>query len=120
MAWTEDPTVFLADFGLSVSWNGTSGLGILNMPGEYIADDRVISNEYMLQAETSKFGNISYGDNVLINGVNYEARETPRMLDDGVFCLVLLTLSEITEITEITTLSGITITTLAGDPLITL
>lgn len=118
MAWTEDPTDFLEDFGVTVTANGTTGLGILDMPGEYVADGRVITNEYLLRAETSKFGTVGYGDNITVNGIGYQVREAPLMVDDGVFCLVLLTLAPAAN--NIITLSGLNITTLAGDPLVTL
>ena len=91
MAWTEDPTDFLDDFGVTVTANGTTGLGILDMPGEYVADGRVITNEYLLRAQTSKFGSVTYGDSMTVAGVAYEVREAPLLVDDGVFCLVLLT-----------------------------
>ena len=91
MAWTEDPTDFLNDFGVTVTANGTTGLGILDMPGQYVADGRVITNEYLLRAETSKFGSVTYGDSMTVAGVAYEVREAPLLVDDGVFCLVLLT-----------------------------
>jgi hypothetical protein len=119
MAWVEDPTDFLEDFGVSVTAGGTEGLGILDMPGEYVADGRVITNEYLLRAETSKFGTLTYGDTVTVDGSQYTVREAPLMVDDGVFCLLLLTLAVVAE-NFITTLSGLNITTLAGDPLITL
>ena len=91
MAWSEDPTDFLEDFGVSVTANGTTGLGILDMPGEYVADGRVITNEYLLRAEVSKFGSVTYGDSMTVAGVAYQVREAPLLVDDGVFCLVLLT-----------------------------
>jgi hypothetical protein len=119
MAWVEDPTDFLEDFGVSVTAGVVTGLGILDMPGEYVADGRVITNEYLLRAETSKFGTLTYGDTVTVDGSQYTVREAPLMVDDGVFCLLLLTLAVVAE-NFITTLSGLNITTLAGDPLITL
>lgn len=117
MAWVEDPTDFLEDFGVSVTAGVVTGLGILDMPGEYVADGRVITNEYLLRAETSKFGTLTYGDTVTVDGSQYTVREAPLMVDDGVFCLLLLT---VVAQNFITTLSGLNITTLAGDPLITL
>ena len=89
--FTEDPTDFLADFGVPVIAGAVEGLGILDMPGEYVADGRVITNEYLLRAETSKFGSLTYGDSVTVDGLNYAVREAPLTVDDGVFCLVLLT-----------------------------
>lgn len=91
MAWSEDPTDFLADFGVPVIAGAVEGLGILDMPGEYVADGRVITNEYLLRAETSKFGSLVYNDSITVDGLNYTVREAPLMVDDGVFCLVLLT-----------------------------
>lgn len=117
MAFVEDPTDFLADFGVTVTAGAISGLGILDMPGEYVAGDRVITTEYVLRAETSKFGDLSYDDPITVDGISYTVREAPLLVDDGVFCLLLLSLSAAN---NITTLSGLTITTLAGDSLVTL
>ena len=91
MAWVEDPADFLDDFGVSVTANGTTGLGILDMPGEYVADGRVITNEYLLRCQASLFGSVGYGDSMTVDGQSYEVREAPLLVDDGVFCLVLLT-----------------------------
>ena len=120
MAWTEDPTDFLADFGVPVVAGAVEGLGIFDTPGDYVADGRVITNEYLLRAETSKFGNLTYNDSVTVDGLNYTVREAPLMVDDGVFCLVLLTKVAAAVENLITTLSGLNITTLAGVPLRTL
>lgn len=117
MAFTENPTAFLADFGVPVTAGAVSGLGILDAPGEYVAGDRVITTEYLLRAEASKFGNLGYNDSLTVDGEAFTLREAPLLVDDGVFCLLLLTK---TAANNITTLSGVTITTLAGDPLMTL
>jgi hypothetical protein len=91
MAWTEDPTDFLQDFGVTVTAGAVEGLGILDMPGEDVADGRVITTEYLLRCQVSKFGELAYGDSVTVDGVSYTVREQPLRIDDGVFCLVLLT-----------------------------
>ena len=91
MAFVEDPADFLADFGVTVTAGATTGLGILDMPGEYIGPDgRIITTEYVLRAETSKFGTLEYNDSLTVNSESYTVRETPLMVDDGAFCLVLL------------------------------
>ena len=89
MAWTEDPSVFLADFGLSVSSGGVSGLGILDMPGALTADGMAISTDYTLRCESSKFGGLLYGDEMSIAGVTYQVREV-RLIDDGTFSEITL------------------------------
>lgn len=90
MAIVEDPADFLDDFGVTVTANGTTGLGILDTPGEYIHNERAISVEYLLRAETSKFGDLAYNDPITVDGGSYTVREQPLMIDDGTFCLVLL------------------------------
>lgn len=117
MALLEDPTAFLSDFGVPVTAGAVSGLGILDAPGEYVADGRVITTEYLLRAEAAKFGRLAYDDAINVGGINYTVREAPLLVDDGVFCLLLLSRLAAN---NITTLSGLTITTLAGDPLMTL
>lgn len=93
MAFVEDPTAFLGDFGLTVTAGATSGLGILDMPGEYVGDgDIIISTDYTLRCQASKFGSLEYGDPVVVDGLNYTVRDN-RLVDDGVF--TLLTLSKI-------------------------
>jgi hypothetical protein len=89
MPFVEDPTVFLADFGVPVTSGSTSGLGILDSPGEYLIDEQVISTAYTLRAEASKFGSLIYGASVTVNSVAYAVIDN-RLLDDGVFCLISL------------------------------
>lgn len=115
--FVEDPAAFLDDFGVTVTAGGATGLGILDQPGEYVADGRVITDEYVLRCETSKFGGLRYDDAVAVDGAGFVVREAPLMMDDGLFCMVLLTR---TAANNITTLSGVRITTLAGEPLVTL
>lgn len=114
MAFVEDLTAFLRDFGVPVTAGAVSGLGILDAPGEYVADGRVITNEYVLKVEASKFGGLTYDDAISVSGASYSVREAPLLVDDGVFCLLLLTKAIDN---YLTTLSGLTITTLAGKPL---
>lgn len=84
MAFVEDPTVFLDDFGVTVTAGAVSGLGIFDMPGEYVAGDMVISTEYSLRALASDFGTLHYGDAMTVDGISYQVREV-RKMDDGVF-----------------------------------
>jgi hypothetical protein len=116
--FTEDPTIFLADFGVSVTAGSVSGVGILDMPGEAILDGMVISTDYSLRCEASRFGALRYGDPVLVGTGTYEVREN-RLLDDGVFCLITLTKVESAG-NAITTLSGFRLITQDGRYLVTL
>lgn len=82
MALSENLSVFLNDFGVSVTAGAISGLGILDMPGQVIADGMVITTDYTLTAKASDFGGLLYGDGILVNGVGYQVREV-RTIDDG-------------------------------------
>jgi hypothetical protein len=89
MAFTEDLSVFLADFGVSVTAGAVSGFGILDMPGELIADGMIITTDYSLRCEASKFGSLAYGTSVTVDSVAYTVREN-KLIDDGAFCLMTL------------------------------
>lgn len=89
MPLTEDLSVFLNDFGVTATSGAISGLGILDMPGQLIADGMVISTDYTLRCESAKFGGLLYGDEMRISGVTYQVREV-RLIDDGTLCDVAL------------------------------
>lgn len=89
MALIEDPAIFLADFGVSVTTGAVSGTGILDMPGETILDGMVISTDYSLRCEASKFGSLAWGSSITVNGTGYTVREV-KLLDDGLFCEITL------------------------------
>jgi hypothetical protein len=89
MAFTEDLSVFLADFGVSVTAGAVSGSGLLDMPGELIADGMVITTDYSLRCEASKFGSLAYGTSITVDSLTYTVREN-RLIDDGKFCLISL------------------------------
>lgn len=86
---TEDPTVFLQDFGVSVVAGAVSGMGILDMPGEAILDGMVISTDYRVRCLASSFGAMAWGGSITVDGTAYTVREV-RLLDDGVFCEITL------------------------------
>jgi hypothetical protein len=89
MAFTEDLSVFLNDFGVSVTAGAVSGSGLLDMPGELVLDGMVISTDYTLRCEASKFGGLIYGAAMTVDGVNYQVRDN-RLIEDGKFCNITL------------------------------
>jgi hypothetical protein len=89
MAFTEDPSVFLADFGVPVSFGAVSGYGVLDMPSEIVADGVVLTTDYKLTCLSSVFGAAKYNDTVTVSGVAYTVREN-LLVDDGVFCNIML------------------------------
>lgn len=89
MAFAESLVVFLADFGVSVTAGAVSGFGILDMPGDLVADGMIITTDYSLRCEASEFGGLIYGAAMTVDGVNYQVREN-RLIEDGVFCEITL------------------------------
>ena len=81
---TEDPDIFLSDFGVSVVAGAVASVGIFDMPGEVIMDNMIISTDYSLRVRASEFSTLGYGSAVVVDGGNYTVRES-RLLDDGVF-----------------------------------
>ena len=101
---TDDPSIYLADFGVTVTAGGVTGTGILDMPSEILLDNHIISTEYTVTCEASKFGDLLYGSQVNVNGAAYEVRATV-LLTDGVF--VQLSLQRSTEVPYTTALTPI-------------
>lgn len=81
---SDDATIFLADFGVSVVAGAVSGLGVLDMPTEMIVDGQVLSTDYTLTCESSKFGNLLYGSAITVDGAAYTVRAAA-LVSDGVF-----------------------------------
>ena len=50
----DDLDLFLQDFGKLVSAGAVTGLGILDMPGQVIADGMVINTDYRLTVRTTR------------------------------------------------------------------
>ena len=101
---TDDPSIYLADFGVTVTAGAVTGTGILDMPREILLDNQIISTEYTVTCEASKFGDLLYGSQVNVNGAAYEVRATV-LLTDGVF--VQLSLQRSTEVPYTTALTPI-------------
>lgn len=89
LAVSDDLTAFLADFGVPVISGAVSGLGILDMPTEVIENGMVLTTEYLLTARSVDFGGLMYGDEVRVDGVNYQVRAS-RSIDDGLMVHIAL------------------------------
>lgn len=102
----DDPAIYLADFGVDVVAGTTTGLGILDMPSEVVIDNQIITTDYSLICEASKFGDLLYGSQITVNGVLYEVRST-MMMTDGAFVQIALQRSVETHYaTVVTSLDG--------------
>lgn len=86
---TDDPSIYLADFGVDVVAGTITGRGILDMPSELILDGQVLTTDYTLTCEASKFGKLLYGSQLSVNGVAYTVRTT-NLITDGVWVQICL------------------------------
>ena len=89
MAFTEDLSLFLYDFGVTCTAGNITALGILDVPTQLIAGDMVISTDYALTAKAADFGGLLYGDAIRVDNVNYQVREV-RQIADGAFVEISL------------------------------
>jgi hypothetical protein len=120
--FTEDLSIFFDGLDAKpVSANGVSGLGIFDMPGEYVGPDGInISNEYQVRCLSSEFGTLKYDDLITIDGQVYSVRDN-RPLYDGAFCRLSLSKPEGVIIGDfITTLDNLRLVTQDGRYLVTL
>lgn len=92
--FTEDPGIFLADFGKPVVAGATTGLGIMEQNAELILGGEMSTMEYVLIALTSVFGTLAYGQTITVDGQAYKVEGRPMPFDDGTFCRVFLNIVE--------------------------
>jgi len=84
MAFTEDLSIFLADFGVSCTAGAITAKGIIDMPSQIVADGMVLTTDYTLTALASDFGNLTRGSSITVDSVAYTVREV-MLLNDGKF-----------------------------------
>ncbi len=89
MAFTEDLSIFLADFGVTCTSGATTALGILNMPSQMLSDGMVLTTDYTLTAKASDFGTLIRGDSITVEAIAYTVRET-MFVTDGKFVEIAL------------------------------
>lgn len=57
---------------------------------EITLDEQVLSLENALTVKTSELGNLTYGDQLSVDGAAYKVRHEPMRMADGLLSIVLL------------------------------
>lgn len=86
--FSENPDVFLRDFGVPCQAGAYAFTGILNKPDETLnmAGVNVLSTMYLLECKASDVvaGSIASGSAITVNGQSFTVRDV-LSVDDGVF-----------------------------------
>lgn len=78
--------------GVPVLWGAVSGEGLLEQNSEMMIGDQIISVEYALHnLRYDLFGDLTYGDNITVDGDFYQVRYEAMRVGDGRYCVVALT-----------------------------
>jgi hypothetical protein len=80
---------FLSDFGVPVVLHGISIKGIFDIPTNVVGEGMVLTNDYIVTIKTPSAGIPVFGTAITVNGLAYTVRDA-RMVDDGLFCEVLV------------------------------
>jgi hypothetical protein len=96
-----DLDLFFSFGASSVTAGAVSGLGLLMMPGEIIADGMVLTTDYELTVKTSEFGNLQYGTGIVVDAVPYTVRNV-KPIDDGRLSVVQMQATVVPSVAPVT------------------
>lgn len=96
-----DLDLFFSFGASSVTAGAVSGLGLLMMPGEIIADGMVLTTDYELTVKTSQFGNLQYGTGIVVDAVPYTVRNV-KPIDDGRLSVVQMQATVVPSVAPVT------------------
>jgi hypothetical protein len=89
MAWTEDLTPFLADFGVTVRHGSEVASAILDAPTTTALGGLVTLEDFQLTLRADVLTDLGHGETVTIDGTDYLVREVLQ-IDDGALKRVTL------------------------------
>ena len=89
MAFVEDLDSFFNEFKVNIFFENETYKGILEMPDEIVADDRVLTTDYELTVKTSELGNLEFGKELEVDNIKYKVRSA-RKIDDGSLSIISL------------------------------
>ena len=75
---------------VEVVYEGFTTSGMFDRKSELVLDDQVISVENALTVKTSELGGLNYGAEIRVDGINYQVRQEPMRIGDGMLCIMPL------------------------------
>ena len=75
---------------VAVQFGQLSTFGMFDRKSEIVLDEQVLSLENALTVKTSELGNLTYGDQLSVDGAAYKVRHEPMRMADGLLSVVLL------------------------------
>lgn len=78
----DDPSLYLADFGVPVVAGAVNGLGLPEAPAEVVADGTLVNLDRSVLCLQAQFGGLGYQDPITVDGVAYRVREVVPAGDD--------------------------------------
>jgi hypothetical protein len=90
MPFIEDLDAYFDLDAVSVTANGVSGKGYLDIDSQLVLDDQQVTVPGMLTVRTDLFGSLKINDLVIIGTQQWRAQYDPQRFDDGSFCMVPL------------------------------
>lgn len=98
---------YLADFGGKPFVAGAiSGLGVLRGQSTYVSGGEELYFEQTILGKHSELGGLSYGAQILFDGVNYEVIHDPLPSSDSSFCRVPVRRLDPEEVREVVIWGG--------------
>jgi len=121
MPFIEDLDAYFDLDAVSVTANGVSGKGYLDIDSQLVLDDQQVTVPGMLTVRTDLFGSLKIKDLVIIGTQQWRAQYDPQPFDDGSFCMVPLSGAMPSSFTTgyLTTTRGVRIVTARGANLTT-
>lgn len=84
MALAEDLGMFLADFGVVATFEGSVATVIFDTPDSNILGDRIQTTAYQITYRAADFPTLDHGDWIDVDGAQFSVITTS-LVDDGAF-----------------------------------
>lgn len=83
MAFTEDISLFFADFGVEAVFGEASVTVLLDRPDAEVLGGAGLTNDPVITYATGDLAGLAMDSEITVDGVDYLVRGTPRKIDDG-------------------------------------